>query len=97
MLVVLEAGIAVVAVVQFDTDARLLLARLKIVVPSDVGVLAFADVGRVFLDDESSDDWHPSAGGGIWVSPLVRTNTISLSVSHSEEETLAYLRMGFHY
>ncbi len=80
-----------------NADLRIVLFRPKIIVPGDFGIQGFADVGRVFLDDESSDDWHPSGGGGIWFSPLVRTNTISLSVAGGPEETLAYFRFGFHY
>lgn len=80
-----------------NADLRIVLFRPKIIVPGDFGIQGFADVGRVFVDDENSDDWHPSGGGGIWFSPLVRTNTISLSVAESPEETLAYLRFGFHY
>jgi len=80
-----------------NADLRVFLVRLKIVVPGDLGVVGFADVGRVFINDESSDDWHPSGGGGLWFSPLVRTNTVSVSVAHSPEETLAYLRIGFHF
>ncbi len=80
-----------------NADLRIALFRPKIIVPGDFGIQGFADVGRVFLDDENSDDWHPSGGGGIWFSPLVRTNTISLSVAESPEETLAYFRFGFHY
>lgn len=78
-------------------DLRVVLGRPKLIVPGDFGIHLFADVGRVFLDDESSDEWHPSGGGGIWFSPLVRTNTISVSVTESPEETLGYLRFGFHY
>lgn len=80
-----------------NTDLRLLVARVKLIVPGDLGVQGFFDVGRVFLDGENSKDWHTSGGAGVWFSPLVRTNTISLSVAHSKEETLAYMRFGFHY
>ncbi|MEZ4282072.1 MAG: hypothetical protein R3F21_20915 [Myxococcota bacterium] len=80
-----------------NADLRVVLFRPKIIVPGDFGIQGFADVGRVFLDDEDSDEWHPSGGAGVWFSPLVRTNTISLSVAHSPEDTLAYFRFGFHY
>ncbi len=80
-----------------NVDLRVVLGRLTLVVPGDVGVQGFFDVGRVFYHDESSDNWYPSGGAGVWFSPLVRTNTISVSVAHSPEETLAYLRIGFHY
>jgi hypothetical protein len=55
------------------------------------------DVGRVFEDRESSDQWHPSAAGGVWISPLAWANTISFTVANSDEETLFYLMLGFHY
>jgi hypothetical protein len=80
-----------------NAEIRVLLARVKIIVPTDIGVLAFGDVGRVFVDGESSDVWHASGGGGLWLAPLVRTNTISLSVAGSKEEALVYMRFGFHY
>ncbi len=80
-----------------NADLRVVLGRLKMIVPGDVGVHGFFDVGRVFLNDRSSDNWHPSGGAGVWFSPLIRTNTVSVSVAQSAEETLAYLRFGFHY
>ena len=80
-----------------NTDLRVVLGRVKLIVPGDVGVHGYFDVGRVFLDGESSDKWHTSGGAGVWFSPLVRTNTISLSVANSNEETLIYMRIGFHY
>lgn len=83
--------------VYLNTDLRVVIGRAKIIVPGDYGIQGFFDVGRVFLDDQRSDRWHPSGGGGLWFSPLVRTNTISVSVAGSEEEVLAYLRFGFHY
>lgn len=80
-----------------NADLRIMLGRVKLIVPGDVGVHGFFDVGRVFLNDRSSDNWHPSGGAGVWFSPLIRTNTVSVSVAQSSEETLAYLRFGFHY
>ncbi|MBW2723221.1 MAG: BamA/TamA family outer membrane protein [Deltaproteobacteria bacterium] len=80
-----------------NVDLRIFLARIKVIVPGDFGVHGYFDVGRVFVDGENSNDWHPSGGAGVWFSPLVRTNTISVSVAHSPEETLAYVRFGFHY
>lgn len=80
-----------------NLDLRLFLFRFDLIVPTDLGLLGFGDVGRVFLVGESSNDWHPSAGGGIWLAPLARTNTISFSVAGSEEKVNVYVRAGFHY
>lgn len=80
-----------------NLDVRVFLTRLKLIFPGDLGVLAFADIGRVFLDGENSDDVHWSTGGGLWFAPLVRTNAISLTVAYSPQDTLFYLRQGFHF
>jgi hypothetical protein len=80
-----------------NNELRVFLFRTKLIVPTDVGVLAFGDVGRVWVDGEKSDKWHPGGGGGIWLSPLSRVNTLSLMVGASTEETLFYMRMGFHF
>ncbi len=97
-----------------NADLRVFIARVKLIVPTDFGVLGFGDVGRVWVEDGDGDQgagdedgpfvsgssnqrWHPSWGGGIWFAPLARTNTISLSVAGSPEDTLFYLRVGFHY
>ena len=80
-----------------NTDLRVVLARVKLIVPGDFGVHGYFDVGRVFFDGDSSNLWHTSGGAGVWFSPLVRTNTISLSLANSNEETLIYMRVGFHY
>ncbi len=80
-----------------NADVRIVLGRGKLIVPGDYGIHGFFDVGRVFYHDESSDEWHPTGGGGVFFSPLIRTNTLSLSASGGPEETLIYFRIGFHY
>ena len=40
---------------------------------AEYGLFFFGDVGRVFSDeDEGSDKWHPSGGGGISAATLDR-------------------------
>ena len=78
-------------------DVRLFLVRVNLLLPCDLGINAFTDAGRVFVDGESSNDWHPSGGGGIWIAPLARTNTLTFSVAASDEDVLFYVRAGFHY
>ncbi|MCR9093139.1 MAG: hypothetical protein NXI30_02880 [bacterium] len=80
-----------------NADLRIVLGRAKLIVPGDYGIHGFFDVGRVFFHDEGSDEWHPTGGGGVFFSPLLRTNTLSLSASGGPEETLIYFRIGFHY
>jgi hypothetical protein len=80
-----------------NLDLRVFVATVKLLLPTDLGFLLFGDAGRVFFEDESSSRWHGSWGAGIWFAPLARTNAFSLSVADSNEETLFYLRNGFHF
>jgi len=80
-----------------NLDIRVMLGRARIVVPGDFGFLVFGDVGRVFVDGESSTAWHPGFGGGLWFAPLARTNAIRVTVAHTEENTLFYGGLGFAF
>jgi len=62
--------------------------------PATVGILGFHDVGRVWLENEESDQWHQGVGGGIWFTPF-NMAALSAEVGASEEETLFYVRLGF--
>jgi hypothetical protein len=80
-----------------STELRLSLARVKLVLPADLGVFGLADAGRVFLAGESSDTWHAAAGGGLWLSYLERAFTISLAIAKGEERTGLYAQAGFGF
>lgn len=52
-----------------STDLRLAIAQSKYnFVPLKFGVLLGYDYGRVWIDDERSEKWHQSVGGGIWIN-----------------------------
>ncbi len=80
-----------------NAEIRTRLGRMTLVLPAEVGVFALADVGRVFLDGEDSDEWHPGYGGGLWLSYLNRNNTFSITVAESEGRALLYIRLGFAF
>lgn len=48
------------------TEARMLLARPNLLVRGDLGGIAFADAGRVFVDGQSPGGWHTGVGGGLY-------------------------------
>lgn len=80
-----------------SAELRLRLTRMTLVVPADVGIFGLADAGRVFLEGESSDEWHTAFGGGIWLGFLSRSNTVSAAVASSKERTRVYLQAGFGF
>src|SRR5438034_6263008 len=52
----------------------------------DVGLLALADAGRVWVTGEASDRWHGAAGGGLWLAwRHTRANTLSIAAARSPE------------
>jgi len=64
--------------------------------PASVGVLGFVDAGRVWLDSESSNDWHVGYGPGVWISPF-RKAVISASYGISEDDKLLSVNVGFAF
>jgi hypothetical protein len=83
------------AAVYGNSELRLTLARQVLGSSFDVGVFGLADVGRVFLEGEHSEKWHPAAGGGAWFSLLQPVNTVSIAWARSDQRTAFYLMLGF--
>ncbi|GAB3324831.1 metallophosphoesterase [Larkinella ripae] len=78
-----------------NTEVRLKVATIRTYLfPAYLGVLAFNDVGRVWMNGENSKNWHHGYGGGIWLSPYKQA-VISVLYAMSEEEKLPMLRVGF--
>ncbi|MEL7003699.1 MAG: BamA/TamA family outer membrane protein, partial [Bacteroidota bacterium] len=78
-----------------NLELRLKLFSLRTYIfPASFGLLAFNDIGRVWLDGEDSDTWHHGVGGGIWFAPF-NMAVISTEIGASSEETQFYLRLGF--
>ena len=80
-----------------SAELRLSLAQLELVLPAEFGVFGLGDVGRVWLEGESSDKWHAVGGGGVWLAWLDRAYTFSLALASSEQRTRLYAQAGFGF
>ncbi len=80
-----------------NADLRLRLGRITLILPAHVGILGLFDVGRVYLKDETSDTWHTSYGGGIWLSFVNYKTTFSAYLAHSKEDDVVHLDAGFSF
>ncbi len=80
-----------------NAELRLYLSRFFVALPGDWGLVGFADAGRVWLRGESSDAWHTSWGGGLWIALLARSNAVAFTVARSDERTIVYVRAGFSF
>jgi hypothetical protein len=76
---------------RFGDDINLGLFR------GSLGILAFNDVGRVWVENEQSKRLHDGYGWGIWIAPLNRL-VIAGTLSYSnEEKNLAFVTIGFQF
>jgi hypothetical protein len=80
-----------------NAELRLPLGRFSGLLPGEFGIFGLGDVGRVFLEGESSKKWHTAAGGGVWFSFLTRGSTLSVAIAKSEERTGLYVDAGFMF
>ena len=80
-----------------NAELRVRLGRFFVLLPGDYGVFGLADVGRVFLEGESSDVWHTGVGGGFWFAFLEPANTITVALASGDGRTALYVRAGFAY
>jgi hypothetical protein len=65
--------------------------------PVRFGLVGFVDTGRVWLNGESSNAWHPSEGGGVLLKPVGTTMVLRAVAAHSSEGTLFYAGSGFRF
>ena len=82
-----------------NAELRLVLARIKLLVPGEFGLFTAVDAGRVFFaeDPNDPDKWHIGVGGGFWLSFLQRQQTLSVAVVNGDDLTGVYLRAGFMF
>lgn len=78
-----------------NNELRIKLANLRTsLVPVEFGINGFVDVGRVWLDGETSRKWHSSVGGGVWFNPMDLV-AINLYYTHTPEENVIWFVLGF--
>lgn len=79
-----------------NSELRLVLARIKLLLPGELGLFGAVDAGRVIFaeDPDDADTWHTGAGGGLWLSFLRRWQTVSVAVVNGNDLTGVYLCAG---
>ncbi len=61
------------------------------------GILAFHDIGRVWVPNERSQRWHTGYGGGIWVAPIARFVIVGSAAFSKEESLIPLITFGFQF
>lgn len=76
-------------------QARLKLANIKgYLLPGQLGISGFYDVGRVWADNYNSGGLHQGVGGGAYFSPAALI-VIQVLASHSVEGWYPYVSLNF--
>lgn len=78
-------------------ELRVELFETFILFPGKFGILGGTETGRVFLESEDSDKWHPAVGAGVWMNWVDPAFTVSISLYESSEEQLLYIQGGFGF
>jgi hypothetical protein len=79
-----------------NAEFRYPIAQFPLILPLDVGALAFADAGRVYVDGDSPGGWHSAAGAGFWVGFInPGTNLNVLFTNRSDHRILTSLGFAF--
>jgi hypothetical protein len=85
------------AAVYGNAELRLELGQIFLVLPARIGVFGLGDIGRVYQEGVSSDTWHWSAGGGLWLAFLGKANTLTLALAQGDEKLGLYATAGFAF
>ncbi|MFW6331571.1 MAG: BamA/TamA family outer membrane protein, partial [Gemmatimonadota bacterium] len=70
---------------------RLPLFPANLVARGTVGISAFADAGRVWVDGDSHGGWHTATGAGLWFT--TPPATVAVEWARGEKDAF-YLRLG---
>jgi hypothetical protein len=78
-------------------ELRVPLARFALVLPLNVGLFAFVDAGRVYLDGASPDGWHTATGAGFWVGVIDPSTAVSIAYTSTAGQTSVLVRAGLTF
>jgi hypothetical protein len=71
------------------------VGKISLVIPGRWGILLRGDTGRVWLEDDQSDAWHWSYGGGLWWAPWDLMTAVRAVYFKSDDDQQFYFLLGF--
>lgn len=80
-----------------NLECRVKLADVSsYILPGELGLTGFFDIGRVWAYNDQSDTWHNGAGGGIYFVPA-QLAIFRVMAGHSTEGWYPYISMGIRF
>jgi hypothetical protein len=81
----------------FNTEIRIRIKQFEsYFLNGTTGLILFNDVGRVWLDNEDSSNWHDGYGVGLWWS-LFDMALFNISYAGSKEDNLITFSLNFQF
>jgi hypothetical protein len=81
-----------------NTELRVNLGNLNAYLfKGPIGILAFHDVGRVWVSGEESNKWHTGYGGGVWLAPFRKLVLTGMLTSSKEENLFPMVIFGYQF
>jgi hypothetical protein len=66
-------------------ELRVPLAEFPFILPLNLGLIGFADGGRVYMDGESPGGWHSGLGGGFWLGTMQPSTNINVTFTNNPD------------
>lgn len=80
-----------------NLEIRVRLATIaSYIVPGQIGLTGFYDVGRVWENEERSAQWHSGVGGGLYFAPA-QVAVFKFVMGYSGEGWYPYFTMGMRF
>lgn len=80
-----------------NLEVRVKLANFaSYILPGQVGLIGFYDVGRVWVKEEVSHKWHSGIGGGFYLAPA-QMAVVRIVAGYSKEGWYPYIALGFRF
>lgn len=84
-------------IVYNNFEARLKLTNLaSYILPGQLGLVGFYDIGRVWQKNFNGNEWHQGTGGGIYFAPA-QLMMFQFVMAGSKEAWYPYLTAGFRF
>lgn len=80
-----------------NLELRIKLADIaNYILPGQLGLTGFYDIGRVWVDKFKSDKWHQGVGGGIYFAPA-QLAVLQFTMGYSREGWYPYITLAMRF
>lgn len=75
-------------------ELQFVVLHFALLLPWEVGVYVYGDVGRVYVDGQSPGGWHDTTGVGFWIGVLDPSTSVSIEPGDAQGRSGLRIRTG---